>query len=156
MKISKNKGRSPSDEILFLSFDADYMADLDSHFTSVNLTGIHALSLTTLYKIMSPERTEIFHWIEAAPDLAQLSLVTDPIGRDSASIESLPSLGSFEYQIARGCKKLKNLRIQNDAWRILRNLGNNSQDEICFERLDRFETGAIEAFQPGYLFDENW
>jgi hypothetical protein len=74
--------------------------------------------------------------------------------KDLVDIDRLPTLGSFDFQIAQGYKKLKSLKVEKTAWRIMRNYQHTNQSEVSLERLDRFETKLIEAFKPRYLFRE--
>jgi hypothetical protein len=62
----------------------------------------------------------------------------------------LPEVGSPQYQIAHQCKNLSYIRIDNCAWRVLRDCV--APETISFERLDRFEAREIEAFQPWNIF----
>ncbi|EPE36521.1 RNI-like protein [Glarea lozoyensis ATCC 20868] len=131
-----------------LTINIEDMSSLASDFTAVDLRGIQALSIVTRYRTQDVE-SEIISWITAAPDLEQFYLSTEQytipkkVGTDGTS----PEDGSLEHRIVYECKKLRYLRVQNNAWRVLR----LPDGGVGFERLDRFESRDIEMFQPRHL-----
>jgi hypothetical protein len=136
-----------------LTLHADDMASMESDFKTVDLKGTQALSIFVRRRTPDVD-SEIIGWITSAPDLEQFYLSTQRYyffeGPDDDG--TLPEEGSLEHRIAYGCKKLRYLRVQNIAWRVVR----LDTGGVGFEVLDRFEFRDIEMFQSRNLLGGFW
>ncbi|EPE36537.1 hypothetical protein GLAREA_08700 [Glarea lozoyensis ATCC 20868] len=130
------------------------MSDLEQ-LPVVNVEKLQALSAVIVHS--TPEhQTGILEWLSRAKDLEQLFFAERCCANIPANTNSQPDNEGFEYKLARQCKKLRYLRLDQNAWRITRYDPAASGLDIQFERLDRFETRLIEEFQPRMIFREDW
>jgi hypothetical protein len=155
VSTTKHGQSTSSAKLKSLTFDADEVGGMWhlNHFPAINVQDIQALSVVASYN--TPERQAMFIlWIKRAVNLEQMFIPrSDTWGSPAYVHEDKLSEDSFEHKIAVACKNLRYLKLEQHAWCILRERGDNEVFQIRIEKLDRFEWRTIEAYQPTIEFN---